>query len=151
MSRVATIASLLVVDDDPALVRLVEKVLRGKFADVLKIHALTDPVEASRFLDDSICDILLSDIDMPHITGLELLRRAKARNAWTQVIFMTGHSTWRRVSEAMGSGASDYLLKPVDRAELEKVVEESMVRIQRWQYALSRSMTTREPFETASI
>ncbi len=144
MPRSQQTASLLIIDDDAALVRLVQKVLASSFPSSLAITAMTDPREAARYLDESICDILLSDIDMPGITGLDLLQRAKQRNAWTQVIFMTGHSTWSRVSEAMGNGASDYLLKPVDRGELEKVVSEAVVRMQRWQYALRKSLRQRE-------
>lgn len=146
MLRTPPPASLLIVDDDVSLLRLVQKVLTSSFP-ALTITAMTDPREAARYLDESICDILLSDIDMPGITGLELLQRAKQRNAWTQVIFMTGQSTWSRVSEAMGNGASDYLLKPVDRSELEKVISEAIVRIQRWQYALRKSQRQREESE----
>jgi DNA-binding NtrC family response regulator len=150
MSRCYPRASLLIIDDDPALVRLVNKVLESTFAETLSITALTDPLQAARYLEDSICDILLSDISMPDIGGLELLRQAKARNAWTQVIFMTGHSTWLHVSEAMGNGASDYLLKPVDRQQLEKVVGEAVTRMQRWQYALRRSLPTAVGTESAT-
>ena len=151
MLRSTPQASLLMVDDDPSIVHLVRRMLQTTFRESLAITSTTDPQQAARFLDESVWDILLTDIDMPHLSGIDLLQRAKRRNAWTQVVFMTGHSTWAHVSEAMGNGASDYLLKPVDRNDLETVLRDAIVRMQRWQYALSKSPRQPTERETAAI
>jgi len=126
------VLNLLVLDDDPAIVRLVAAVLRRQFCEELTVHALADPVDARDWLDENCCDILISDIEMPQLDGLDILRFAKQRNPWTQVIFITGHSTIDRISAAIENGATDYLVKPIDDGELIAVVSEQLVRIRRW-------------------
>ena len=59
---------------------------------------------------------------MPGPGGLELLRCAKRRNPCTQVLFLTGRSTLEALTDALELGATDYLLKPLDQAELISLV-----------------------------
>lgn len=127
---------LLAVDDSPTILTLVSKMLQASLSDVLEVTAISDPVQASKFLESECCDILLSDIEMPGVTGLDMLRLAKSRNAWTQVVFMTAHSSWDYLAEAIENGATDYLLKPIDRCELVSVVSQCASRVTRWQKAL---------------
>lgn len=128
--------NLLIVDDDPTIVRLVQSYLEKGLPDDLNLHTATSPAEAQSWLDKNCCDILVSDIEMPGISGLEMLSFARRRNAWTQVVFLTGHSTWDRIAEAIENGASDYLLKPIDRDELLEVISQTCSRMRRWQQAL---------------
>jgi DNA-binding NtrC family response regulator len=132
--------SLVLLDDDPAMVRLLEKVITRNLGQRIEVVSFTAPEAAERWIDRNSCDVLLSDIEMPGKDGLEMLRLAKKRNAWTQVIFLTGHSTWGRISEALEAGASDYLLKPVDQQELISVLEHEWVRQTRWKAALAETL-----------
>jgi DNA-binding NtrC family response regulator len=125
--------NLFVVDDDPALTRLADKYLRGKFGDRVTFTSFNDSHAARQKIEDTGCDLLISDIQMPGLNGIELLRIAKRRNAWTQVMFMTGHSTWDRIAEAIEAGACDYLLKPLVCEDLQRVVDQSCERLARWQ------------------
>jgi DNA-binding NtrC family response regulator len=125
--------NLFVVDDDPSITRLADKFLRTPFADRVNLTTFSDPQLARQAIEDTGCDVLISDIQMPGLDGLEMLRIAKQRNAWTQVIFMTGHSTWDRIASAIEAGACDYLLKPLNREDLNRVVEQSCERLARWQ------------------
>lgn len=132
--------SILVLDDDASITRLVANHLTKNLdfpVDLIEIH---DPYEASRWLENNCCDILLSDIVMPGLTGDDMLRIAKRRNPWTQVVFMTAHSTWDRIASAIEDGASDYLMKPIDLAELDEVVTHVAARITRWQSALRETL-----------
>lgn len=133
---------VLVIDDDPSIVRIVETVLDKHLHDVIDIFAFTDPNEAREWIDANCCDIVISDIEMPEMDGLDILRFSKQRNAWTQVIFLTAHSTWSRIAEAVESGASDYLLKPIDHNELRMLVEQHCQRFTRWQAAVSATLRT---------
>lgn len=131
-----SLLNLLVVDDDPAILRLVTALLAADLGDRLEIVGIADPSAAKDWLSDHRCDILLSDIEMPGIDGLEMLRHAKQMNAWTQVVFMTGHSRWDHITEAVENGASDYLLKPIDRSELIDLIGQTCDRFARWQAAV---------------
>ncbi|TWT33105.1 response regulator [Blastopirellula retiformator] len=128
--------NVVVVDDDPAMKRLLEQMLLTNFGDSLNLWAFTDPHEAQQWMDQICCDLLISDIEMPEIDGMGMLIFAKRRNAWTQVIFLTGHSSWDRVTEAIENGASDFLLKPLDKSELIKLINQELERFVRWQTAL---------------
>ncbi len=132
--------SLLVVDDDPDMVRIVNKYLENEFSEEITVTSFVDSVEAKNWLDQNCCDILLSDIEMPELNGLDMLKFAKQRNAWTQVVFLTGASTWDLVAEAIESGASDYLLKPLKKTDLVNVISHLTERMYRWRAALRSSI-----------
>jgi len=128
--------SAMVVDDDPCITQIVEAYLFHDFREQLETVAFNDACRASDWLGRHHCDLILSDIEMPGCDGLEMLRVAKQRNPWTSVVFMTAHSTWDRIAEAVVSGASDYLLKPVTRQELYLVVKNECARLNRWRTAV---------------
>ncbi len=130
-------STLLLVDDDPGMVRLLTRVIERSKGDKLRVEASTDPEEARRRIDEGGIDILLTDLDMPDIDGLTLLRVAKQRNIFTQVLFLTGHSSHEAMLEALEQGATDYLLKPVDQQDLLELVDQAFHRQQRWREALS--------------
>jgi YesN/AraC family two-component response regulator len=131
---------LLIVDDDRSVTRMVSSLLRDQFHEAVTVEALNDPQRAREWIDGHTCDILMSDIEMPHLNGIDLLRFAKARNAWTQVIFMTSHSTWEHMAEAIELGATDYLLKPLNSQELREVLDHEVHRWSRWQNVIEASV-----------
>jgi DNA-binding NtrC family response regulator len=132
--------SILVVDDDAAITRLVAGHLKSELPFPVEVTDFNDPYAASHWLENNCCDILLSDIVMPGLNGDDMLRIAKRRNPWTQVVFMTAHSTWDRIALAIEGGASDYLMKPIDFEELDEVVSHVAARITRWQAALRETL-----------
>jgi DNA-binding NtrC family response regulator len=130
------VLNLVLLDDDAAITRLAQRYLESEFIGRMNLRVFNDSRAAKSVIDELGCDILVSDIQMPDINGLDLLRYAKQRNHWTQVIFMTAHSTWDCIAEAIENGASDYLLKPLDGDELIRIVEETRQRVMRWQQAV---------------
>ncbi len=131
---------LLLVDDDPSMVRLLNKIIERQFADEMELTCLTDPKEARRQIEGQLFDILITDLEMPGVNGLELLRCAKRQNPCTQVLFMTGRSTLDALTDALELGATDYLLKPLDQAQLIKLVEDAQERLLRWREALAGTL-----------
>lgn len=127
--------NLLIVDDDPVIVRIVEHLVRQHVGEDFAVTCFADVREALVWIETNCCDILLSDIEMPGCDGLELHRRVKQRNPWTQTIFLTAHSSWDRITTAIEQGASDYLLKPVDRRELVTLLNQQRARFGRWHTA----------------
>lgn len=134
--------NVLIVDDDPSITRMLHSLLTLQLGRSAHIDVLTDAEAARDWLDEHRCDILISDIEMPGLDGLGLLRAAKARNAWTQVVFITGHTSVDRLVEAVESGATDYLLKPLDREEIAEVVAQLARRCARWQSAVLGTFAT---------
>lgn len=136
-------STLLVVDDDPSMTRLVVKVIERSIGEKITVEALTDPAKARIRIDDGGVDILLTDLEMPAIDGLDLLRCAKRRNACTQVLFFTGHSSQDALLSALELGAVDYLLKPVDQLILVELIAQAHHRQQRWRQALAETWQRR--------
>jgi DNA-binding NtrC family response regulator len=136
----AKTTKLLLVDDDLSMVRLLNKVIERQFEDDIELTCLSDPKAARRQIEEHLFDILITDLEMPGVTGLEMLRCAKRRNPCTQVLFMTGHSTLNALTDALELGATDYLLKPLDQTQLIKLVEDAQERLLRWREALAGTL-----------
>ena len=128
---------LLLVDDDPQVLRLIDHILRKASGDQIHIESLDNATEALARLSRGGIDILLTDLEMPGPRGIDLLRHAKQINPCCQVILLTGNSTSQSLLDALELGATDYLLKPVDQAELIALVEQAQLRGNRWRRALA--------------
>jgi EAL domain-containing protein (putative c-di-GMP-specific phosphodiesterase class I) len=102
--------SVLVVDDDPALARVFQRVLHGAGYDVVLAH---DGRSALETLEHRSFDVIVSDIQMPGLSGVGLLQGVRARDLDVPVILMTGNPTLETALEAISLGAMQYLQKPV--------------------------------------
>jgi DNA-binding NtrC family response regulator len=89
------------------------------------VRVAPDGEAALRLLEESNVDVLLSDISMPNLDGMELLRRVHQRPNPPEVIMLTGHATVESAIEAMKLGAYDYLSKPYRIAELDVLVKQA--------------------------
>ncbi len=116
-------ATILVVDDDRA-VRQALEINLGKAG--FQVQLARTGAEAIDLLHDAPVDIVLTDLMMPGMTGLELLDEVRTRWPETQVVLMTGHGTVERAVEAMRLGAHDFIIKPVSRAELVAILERAL-------------------------
>ncbi|MEI8374482.1 MAG: response regulator [Planctomycetota bacterium] len=143
MSQLDRSTTLLLVDDDPCMMRLLAKIIERSFGNRMQLHSLTDPKEARQWIEQNLVDILVTDLEMPGVNGLELLRCAKRKNPCAQVLFVTGHSTLEALTDALELGATDYLLKPLDQTELIELIEDAEKRLRRWRQALSGTATAK--------
>jgi two-component system response regulator HydG len=118
-------ATLLVADDDPAVRASLERALtREGYAVVLA----PDGQAALERLKAGGVDLVLSDLKMPGLTGLELLREVKQAAPDVDVIMLTAFGTVEEAVRAMKDGAIDFLTKPFQRAQLVKVVRQALER-----------------------
>jgi diguanylate cyclase (GGDEF)-like protein len=130
MEEVKNTAVVLIVDDDE-LVRMTISVLVGS----LGYHCLVagDGIEALAVLQSTPVDLVLSDIVMPGMDGLELLVQIRENYKDTDVIISTGFHEKASYAEVIKAGAIDFIKKPIDQAELEAklaraIRERSMMR-----------------------
>ncbi len=109
---------LLIVDDEPIIVRglvqLIDYAELG-YDQVLTAEKSSDALHLLRTLQP---EAMLSDIAMPGLTGLELLRLIRDESMQTQVVFLSGFRSFEYAQEALTLGAKDYLVKPVDAEKL---------------------------------
>ena len=116
-------ARILVVDDEPEVRDAITDLLR---AEGFEPEATSDSVAAAGLISTSAYDVILSDIVMPGLSGLQLLSLIKARAPSPDVILFTGFSTRERAMEALERGAFAYLEKPFDAAELLERVKQAL-------------------------
>lgn len=115
--------SILVVDDDPAH-RTMLRTLLGGWG--YRIHEADDGDTAVRMAEEQPFDLILMDIRMVRVSGLEALKAVKAYNPAIPVIIMTAYSSVETAVETLKNGAYDYLTKPLDFDELKHTVERAM-------------------------
>ena len=84
-----------------------------------------DGEQALEMLQDEVPDVMVLDLRMPGIDGMEVLRRVKKQYPQLEVIIMTGHGSDKDEAEARRLGAFDYLRKPVDINRLMEIVREA--------------------------
>ncbi|HEX7671842.1 MAG TPA: response regulator, partial [Polyangiaceae bacterium] len=111
--------SALVVDDDDGVRRTTGRVLTALGYDVVEAESGR---EALRFLEAKLFDVVVSDISMPEMDGIRLLREIRARDPHVQVILMTGVPTFETAVSALDYGACKYLEKPLEIDRLEQAV-----------------------------
>ena len=104
----------LIVDDSSVMRKIVERSLRQAGIEEMVVHEAGNGVEALELLRAGTMDLILTDINMPAMDGLELLRQIKAQNlaSGVPVVMITTESSEEHVRQAIASGARGYIRKP---------------------------------------
>jgi two-component system response regulator FlrC len=110
---------ILVVEDDP---NLREAIVDSLMLKGHQVHEVCNGVEAVKVIAQSSLDIVLSDINMPEMDGLQLLAQVKKHQPWLPMILMTAYGDVGQAVKAMQIGANDYLMKPFEVQELLSVM-----------------------------
>jgi DNA-binding NtrC family response regulator len=117
---------ILIVDDDRETCRFMSELLAKPDR---KIESANDPDEATDLLNEKPFDLMVSDIDLnAKESGLDLLRRFKARNPNSQVLLISGFGTLDTAIEAVRAGAFDYVSKPFNITEVKLTVERALAQ-----------------------
>ncbi len=117
--------TLLFVDDDPTAGELLQRFCEGTSYESQIFH---DPIEALRHFKEFGADVVITDLQMPGMNGMELLAEIRDKDCEVPVIIITAHSTVNNAIEALRLGASDFLKKPFDMEELLHLVDKTMER-----------------------
>ena len=133
----------LIIDDDVSMTMVVESVLRRSGMDT---RVINDPNSALAILDGFIPDVILLDLHMPGLSGLELLSlfRAHTKTAFTPVVLISGDEDQERRYETLTAGGDDYLMKPLRPKHLVAAVTGRAQR-SRWLRRALRHSTTPLP------
>lgn len=116
-------SNILVVDDEHSIRVTVKAFLE---AEGHHVQTAEEAEPAIAILQSNPVDVVLTDIILPRVSGVDLLRRIRETSPHTQVIMMTGEPTLETASESLRLGAMDYLQKPVSKNEILKVVRNAL-------------------------
>lgn len=107
--------SVLLVDDEEDFLRTIIKRLAKRG---IRAQGASRGEQALSMLAEEPRDVVVLDVKMPGMDGIEVLKRIKAQWPSTEVIMLTGHASIDAAMEGMGCGAFDYLMKPADLEDL---------------------------------
>lgn len=127
------------VDDDPAMLKIVATLL-GKRG--FQVTSVGDPHAVLKTLASSDCRVVLLDIDMPGMSGVEVLEKIKAHDGGIQVIMVSGMVTMSTLLQSLRKGAEAVVFKPItDVSQLVGVVDAAFDKLDRWWSALQELQT----------
>lgn len=121
--------NILIVDDEISAIEAVSNGVQWAMLEVKNVYTATNKNEAIRRMNTTPIHLLLSDIEMPKGSGLELLTWTNEHYPHVRCVFMTCHADFKYVQEAIRLGSVDYILKPLDFAKVTLVLEQTLLKI----------------------
>ena len=115
---------LLIVDDEKNMCRSLEILLSSE--GNYKVSSVSNAQDALKFIEKNDIDLIITDLTMPGMSGMELLRSVKENYPSIQIIMMTAFSTVQSAIEALKIGAYDYLMKPFSDDDLLRAVKKAL-------------------------
>ncbi len=108
------------VDDEPKIHQVVTDTLKQLGAGITCFSCASDCLEQ---LDSQKCDLLITDLRMPEMNGMELLRHTKSMAPWLPILIMSGYGDIPTAVEAIKAGAVDFIQKPLDKKSFARKVK----------------------------
>ena len=116
-------ASILVVDDDKNILLFLREILARMGHE---LATADNGARALEIIEESDFDLIVSDLQMPWVDGISVLKASKKKNSDTEVLILTGYGSIKSAVRAMKAGAFEYLSKPVDVDELRIKVNQAL-------------------------
>lgn len=141
-----TTQTILAVDDEPHMLKLLERIIMEKTPyDLMTTH---NALEVPDILERHSFDLLILDLKMPGLDGMDILRLVKEQERPEEVIIITAFGSLDSASDALSQGVFDYIIKPFKKEHIILTIEKAM----RWQAtkkeaARISSIFTMEPFQ----
>ena len=121
------IQRILSVDDEPHMLKLLERIITEKTP--YKITTTSNSLEVPDLLVENTYDVILADLKMPGMDGLDILRYVKENNRFEEVVMITAFGSLETAIEALSLGVFDYITKPFKKEQIIYTIKRAM----RWQ------------------
>ncbi|MFD0672590.1 response regulator [Cohnella sp. GCM10027633] len=120
---------VMIVDDEYSVIEGLKYTIAWDKLDVDHVYTASSAYEALEQLNQHHVDIVITDIRMPGMSGLELIRRIRERWSGTRCIILSGHGEFDYAREAIRADTTDYLLKPIHEDELAETVRRAQAKL----------------------
>lgn len=118
--------SVVLADDEPLIVKGLSKLIPWEEHGIDIIGCAYDGKELLDMIEERKPDIVISDISMPHLSGIDIIKEAKRRKLPSKIIFVSAYREFSYARDAIAYGAVDYLVKPVKKTDLEQVIDKAI-------------------------
>jgi len=118
---------ILILDDEPIVGQRLKATLEKEGH---RVETFVNPLEAVSRLEEKTFDIVVTDIRMDDMDGIEILELVRQKSAHTKVIMITGYATLEVARESLAKGAFDFIAKPFKLKEMRQAIEKAMDALQ---------------------
>jgi DNA-binding NtrC family response regulator len=132
---------ILAVDDELDMLALLKMIIEG-YSDH-QVVATNNPIEAAELVAKDTFDLILTDLKMPGMDGMELLARAKERDEDALVLVITAYGSLESAEEAMAKGAFDFITKPFRKEQILLSIDKAM----RWREMVRQNKELKQRLE----
>ncbi|MDH4273195.1 MAG: sigma-54 dependent transcriptional regulator, partial [Candidatus Aminicenantes bacterium] len=138
--------NILIIDDEKSLLDLLSVVLKK---EGYRVKTLLAPTKVFELMDKEDFDLLICDIKLPQISGMEVLKYVRENRPGMPVIMITAYGSLKQAVEALKAGAIDYILKPFDVDELKIIIAQELEkrRLKEENILLKRNLKEKYSFE----
>ena len=133
---------ILAVDDELDMLTMLKMMVEG-YTDH-RVTVTNNPLEAAELLDREQFDLILTDLKMPGMDGMELLEAAKKKDEDVLVLVITAYGSLESAEEAMTKGAFDFITKPFRKEQILLAIDKAM----RWREMVQQNKELRKKLET---
>jgi two-component system, response regulator YesN len=116
---------VLIVDDEPLIRASLSKKVEAYAEDFVVSANASNGMEALEWLDKHYCDICMTDVSMPVMNGLELIKNIKNKYPWIECVIVSSYDDFNYAKQGISLGVLDYILKPVDQMSLNEALEKA--------------------------
>jgi len=117
---------ILVVDDEPNMLRLLQTILMGKTG--YEVTTTNNPLEVSKLLQDKSFDLVVTDLKMPLVDGIDLVEMIKKIDVYLPIVIITAYGTSETAEEAIQKGAYDFITKPFRKETILITIKRALER-----------------------
>ena len=118
---------MLAIDDEIHILKLIERIISEKTP--YQITITNNPLEVEKILSENQFDLIVTDLKMPGLDGMDILQMVKEKERFEQVVIMTAFGSLESALEALSYGVFDYITKPFKKEQLIHTVDRAM----KWQ------------------
>ncbi|MBI4644391.1 MAG: response regulator [Deltaproteobacteria bacterium] len=132
---------ILAVDDELDMLALLKMIIEGYSEH--QVTATNNPLEAAEFLDKEKFDLIITDLKMPGMDGMELLAAARKKDEDAMVMVITAYGSLESAEEAMAQGAYDFITKPFRKEQILLAIDKAM----RWREMVRQNKELKKRLE----
>jgi DNA-binding NtrC family response regulator len=135
---------ILIVDDEPDMLKLLSMIIREK--SPYEVTTTNNPVEAIELVKKGGFDLVISDLKMPGLDGIEIIEAVKRLDEDTPVVIITAYGTVESASEAMLKGGFDFITKPFRKEQILFTIDKALkwLKLQKENKALKDQIKKQE-------